>query len=147
MERGRFGATMCLEFPDPGTFTFSCTVHKFAGTVIVTDGATVPESPGAALVCPSSATGGNAFETYGAAAFALGDDPDTRLKYGPAADGTYARYFFKDGFDLEVEHPIGRVSVIGRFDGLRRRETSVERYQFNNFPDETAIHLGVAGQL
>ncbi|MEO8551134.1 MAG: hypothetical protein ABI678_14210 [Kofleriaceae bacterium] len=108
--------------------------------------------------------------------FAL-DDPDTRLKFGPKADGTYSSYFFKDGFYGEIEHPLGRVSLIGRFDGLRRRgnvvmasalsndasvlratagaairlisslqlKTSVERYFFSDFPDETAIHLGLAG--
>jgi hypothetical protein len=111
--------------------------------------------------------------------FALGEDPDSRLKFGPGSDGTYSDFFFKDGFDLEVEHPIGRVSVIGRFDGLRRRgnvlvggalsndsrilrgtvgiavrlvstvqlKTSYERYQFDDFRDENALHLGIAGQL
>ncbi|MEJ7601386.1 MAG: hypothetical protein WKG01_26015 [Kofleriaceae bacterium] len=111
--------------------------------------------------------------------FALGEDPEARLKYGPGSDGEYSDYFFKDGFDFEVEHPFGRISVIGRLDGLRRRgnvlldselssdtsvyrytaglafrllalvqlKASVERYQFADFQDETAMHLGVAGQL
>jgi plastocyanin len=30
-----FGATACLEFDASGTFSFICTAHSFAGTVIV----------------------------------------------------------------------------------------------------------------
>jgi hypothetical protein len=109
--------------------------------------------------------------------FARGDDPDTRFKFGPGSDGTHSTFFFKDGFDLELERPFGRVSAIVRLDGLRRRgnvlaasalsdrsrilrgtigvgvplvaslqlKASIEQYSFNDFADETAMHLGVAG--
>ncbi len=109
--------------------------------------------------------------------FAIGTNPDQTFKFGPAADGAYSNYIFKDGFDLEAEHPLGRVSLIGRLDGLRRRgnvllasalsadstllratagvaiklvaslqlKMSVERYFFNDFADELAIHTGIAG--
>lgn len=108
---------------------------------------------------------------------ALGDDPATRFKYGPGADGTYADFSRKEGFYLEAEVPVGPVELIGRWDGLRRRgnvaatsllrsdsallrytvgaairvlgglrlKTSVERYDFSDFDDELAIHLGIAG--
>ena len=109
--------------------------------------------------------------------FAPRPDPEAQLKFGPGANGIYSTFIFKDAFDVEAEHPIGRVSLIGRVDGLRRRgnvladsmlsnystvvrvtagvairlvstlqlKTSVERYIFNDFADETAIHLGIAG--
>lgn len=32
-----FGATSCLSFPEPGTYTFTCTRHGFMGTVVVSD--------------------------------------------------------------------------------------------------------------
>ena len=44
-----------------------------------------------------------------------------RWKYGPGPDGTYADYFVKDGFYLEGEVPVGRVELIARWDGLRRK--------------------------
>ncbi len=50
---------------------------------------------------------------------ALGADPSTRFKYGPVG-GSYAQYFYKDGYDFEIEHPIGRVTLLARWDGLRR---------------------------
>lgn len=83
----------------------------------------------------------------------------------------------KDGFYVEGELPVAdRVSVIGRWDGLRRDgnvlatsalssasslyrytaaaavklhsgirlKSSVEYYRFSDFPDELAVHLGVA---
>lgn len=107
---------------------------------------------------------------------ALGDDPATRFKYGPTS-GRYASYFFKDGFDVEVEVPVGRVQLLARFDGLRRSgnvlvnsslrsrsavlrytlaasvrlisslrlKTSLERYDFSDFDDEVAAHVGLAG--
>ena len=107
---------------------------------------------------------------------ALGADPASRFKYGPGPDGHYADYFTKDGFYAEGEAPIGPVSLIARWDGLRRRgnvlatsqlssdaslyrytaaiafrlvsgvrvKTSVEYYQFSDFADEIAIHLGIA---
>jgi plastocyanin len=30
-----FGATVCLEFDKAGTYSFICTVHSFAGTIVV----------------------------------------------------------------------------------------------------------------
>jgi len=106
----------------------------------------------------------------------LGGDPTSRFKYGPGADGKYADYFVKDGFYAEVEAPIGRFSLIGRWDGLRRIgnvlatdamsssasvlrytgalayrltsgiriKTSLEYYQFSDFANDVAIHLGIA---
>lgn len=108
--------------------------------------------------------------------FALGDDPGARFKYGPTR-GIYTNYFFKDGFDAEVEVPVGRVQLLARFDGLRRSgnvlansslrsrsavlrytvgtsirlvsslrlKTSIERYDFSDFDDELALHVGLAG--
>jgi hypothetical protein len=107
---------------------------------------------------------------------ALGDDPTTRFKYGPGKNGRYADFFVKDGFYVEGEVPVGPVSLIARWDGLRRignvlatselssssslfrytaggayrfhsgirLKTSVELYQFSDFANELAIHLGVA---
>lgn len=108
---------------------------------------------------------------------ALGDDPASRFKYGPGADGTYADFSVRDGFYVEAEQPIGRVELIARWDGLRRRgnvaatsqlrsesavlrytlgaairvrgglriKTSAELYDFSDFDDELALHLGLAG--
>jgi len=107
---------------------------------------------------------------------ALGEDPSTRFKYGPGADGRFDNYFIKDGFYVETEVPINRVALIARWDGLRRRgnvladselrsssavlrytaaaairvagglrvKTSVELYDFSDFADELAFHVGVA---
>jgi hypothetical protein len=106
----------------------------------------------------------------------LGATPGTTFKYGPGKNGQYADYFVKDGFYAEGEVPLGGVSLIARWDGLRRAgnvlatsqlssssfvlrytlgfaarvyaairiKTSVELYQFSDFPDELAIHLGLA---
>ena len=52
--------------------------------------------------------------------FALGDDPRSRLKYGPDSTGRIADSYLKDGFYAEVEVPVSRVELIGRLDGLRR---------------------------
>jgi len=30
-----FGQTTCIQFPDPGTYSFHCSVHGFQGTVTV----------------------------------------------------------------------------------------------------------------
>lgn len=107
----------------------------------------------------------------------LGADPASRFKYGPDLAGDYARYTFKDGFDVEAEVPIGRFQVIARWDGLRRQgnvlansalrsrsavlrytaaasvrlvsslrlKASLERYDFSDFGDEVAAHVGLAG--
>jgi len=108
---------------------------------------------------------------------ALGDDPTTRFRYGPGPDGTYSDFFTKEGWYAELEVPIGRVDLVGRWDGLRRRgnverssalrstsvllrwtaaasvrigetlrlKLSAERYDFSDFKDEIALHLGIAG--
>jgi hypothetical protein len=51
---------------------------------------------------------------------AIGADPATRWKYGPASDGRYDDHFFKHGFYAEAEVPVGRVDAFARFDGLLR---------------------------
>ncbi len=107
----------------------------------------------------------------------LGDDPIERFKYGPAADGRFANFSIKDGFDTEAELRAGPFTLIGRWDGLRqignvlatsdlrsksailrytaataynlsgalRLKTSVELYDFSDFEDELAVHVGIAG--
>ncbi len=108
----------------------------------------------------------------------LGDDPASRFKYGPGADGSFDRYSIKDGFYSELEAPVSdKVDLIARWDGMRRignvvvtsplRSTSailrytaalayrldmglrikssVEFYDFSDFEDEVAMHLGLAG--
>jgi hypothetical protein len=52
---------------------------------------------------------------------ALGSDPASRFKYGPGPDGEFADYFVKDGFYAEAELGLGRLDLVGRFDGLRRK--------------------------
>jgi hypothetical protein len=106
----------------------------------------------------------------------LGMDPATRFKFGPDATGRFDDWFTKDGFYLEAEAPTGPVTLIARWDGLRRTgnvlatsalssystiyretlamatrltatirlKTSVELYQFSDFANELAIHLGIA---
>lgn len=108
---------------------------------------------------------------------AIGDSPTERFKYGPKSDGTFANYVIKDGFDIEGELALGRVSLIARWDGLRqvgnvlatselrsrsailrytaaaaikltgalRIKTSLELYDFSDFEDELAAHIGIAG--
>ena len=107
----------------------------------------------------------------------LGDDPASRFRYGPGADGTFSTFSIKDGFDAEAEVRLGKLELIGRWDGLRRvgnvlatsemrsrsavlrytaaatykltgalrLKTSVELYDFSDFEDELAFHLGIAG--
>lgn len=108
---------------------------------------------------------------------ALGDDPASRFRYGPGPGGKYSTFAIKDGFDAEAEIRLGKLELIGRWDGLRRvgnvlatselrsesamlrytaaaayklsgalrLKTSVELYDFSDFEDELAFHLGVAG--
>jgi hypothetical protein len=108
---------------------------------------------------------------------ALGEDPATRFKYGPGPNARYSDFVIKDGFDAEAELKLAKLSLIGRWDGLRRignvlanselrsrsailrytagiaykisgalrLKTSVEWYDFSDFEDELAIHVGVAG--
>ncbi len=108
----------------------------------------------------------------------LGDDPASRFKYGPGADGEFDDFFLKDGFYSEFEIPVSdNFEVIGRWDGMRRFgnvvatsplrsesvmlrytaaiayrmsiglriKSSVEVYDFSDFDDEVALHLGLAG--
>ena len=107
---------------------------------------------------------------------ALGSDPATTFKYGPGTDGVFDDWFGKAGFYVEGEVPIGPVSLIERWDGLRRDgnvlasspltshsglyrytsgiavklrsgiriKSSVEYYDFSNFDNEVAVHLGIA---
>jgi hypothetical protein len=109
----------------------------------------------------------------------LGDDPDSRFRYGPGEDGRYDRYVLKEGFYGEVEVPVGDFELLGRYDGLRRRgnvaatsplrsksailrstaalayrlpgglrlKVSGEYYDFSDFDDEVAVHLGIAGSF
>jgi hypothetical protein len=107
----------------------------------------------------------------------LGDDPATRFKYAPGKDGEWDPYFLKEGFYTEAEVPLGKVDLVARWDGLRRRgnvvrgselrsdsavlrytvgatyqvrqalrlKLSAELYDFSDFDDEVALHLGIAG--
>jgi hypothetical protein len=109
----------------------------------------------------------------------LGDDPESRFRYGPGEDGVFDDHFVKDGFYGEVERQFGDFELIGRFDGLRRHgnvlatselrsrsallrytagvayrlpgnlrlKSSVELYDFSDFEDELALHLGIAGSF
>jgi len=106
---------------------------------------------------------------------ALGSSPESRFKYAPV-DGTFDDYFLRDGFYVEAEVPIQRITLIGRWDGMRRFgnvlansplrsksvllrytaamavevfsgiqvKSSFEVYDFSDFEDEIAIHLGIA---
>jgi len=108
---------------------------------------------------------------------ALGDDPAARFRYGPDDEGRYDDHVVKDGFYAELEQPVGDVTLVGRWDGLRRLgnvlatselrsnsvvlrytggvairlhgdlvlKASAELYDFSDFDDEVAIHLGLAG--
>ncbi|HTM22517.1 MAG TPA: hypothetical protein VL172_18475 [Kofleriaceae bacterium] len=107
----------------------------------------------------------------------LGDDPESRFRYGPDPSGHYDDFFLKDGFYTELEVPAGAVDLVARFDGMRRLgnvpvtsllraeslvvrytlaaafrlrqslrlKTSAELYDFSDFGDEIAIHVGLAG--
>lgn len=89
----------------------------------------------------------------------LGEDPETRFKYGPGRNGRFDRYAVKDGFYVEGLIPVlPRLELVARFDGLRRlgnvavtsplRKTSaVLRYTFG--ADVTIGHgvrLKLAGE-
>jgi len=106
----------------------------------------------------------------------LGDDPASRFRYGPGPDGEYDDFITKEGWVAELEVPVGRFDLVGRWDGLRRRgnvlqssrlrsesivlrstaalsyrlhgalrlKLSGEVYDFSDFDDEVAIHVGIA---
>ena len=101
---------------------------------------------------------------------ALGADPEARFRYAVVDD-----FFVKDGFNTEIEWPVGRFDLVVRWDGLRRRgnvlvssplrsesavlrytvaltyrlasslrlKASAELYDFSDFDDELALHLGL----
>lgn len=52
---------------------------------------------------------------------ALGDDPESRFRYGPGADGTFDPYFLKSGFYSELTFPLGPLEGVARVDGMRRQ--------------------------
>lgn len=53
--------------------------------------------------------------------FVVGDDPDSRFRYGPDASGEYPDFFLKDGFYVDANLPVSaRLELVARFDGLRR---------------------------
>lgn len=78
--------------------------------------------------------------------FAVGDNPGLELKYGPL-DGGYAHYFYKDGFDFEIEHPIDRVTLIARFDGLRQRGNVLATSTLSDRSTLTRYTVGVSIRL
>ena len=89
---------------------------------------------------------------------ALGSDPASRFKFGPKADGTFDDFFVKEGFYVETEVPIGKVALIARWDGLRRRgnvlassplddRTSLLRYTVGTAIRFGTLRLKVSGEL
>lgn len=53
--------------------------------------------------------------------FPLGDDPNSKFRYGPNRNGEYDNFFIKDGFYIEGTMPVsGRLELVARVDGLRR---------------------------
>jgi hypothetical protein len=78
--------------------------------------------------------------------FAVGDNPGLELKYGPI-DGGYAHYFYKDGYDFEIEHPIDRVTLIARFDGLRQRGNVLATSTLSDRSTLTRYTVGVSIRL
>ncbi|MBE7453152.1 MAG: hypothetical protein HS111_31085 [Kofleriaceae bacterium] len=51
----------------------------------------------------------------------LGEDPAARFRYGPRGDGSFDPFVLREGFYAELEVPVGRVDLVARWDGLRRR--------------------------
>jgi hypothetical protein len=77
---------------------------------------------------------------------ALGDAPAQRFKYGPSKDGDYDPYFLKQGFDLELEAPLGdRVDAILRWDGLRRQGNVVRTSPLRS--DSAVLRYTVGGSV
>jgi hypothetical protein len=77
---------------------------------------------------------------------ALGDAPAQRFKYGPGKDGDYDPYFLKQGFDLELEAPLGdRVDAILRWDGLRRQGNVVRNSPLRS--DSAVLRYTVGGSV
>jgi hypothetical protein len=77
---------------------------------------------------------------------ALGADPAQRFKYGPGKDGTYDPYFLKQGFDVELEAPLGdRIDAIVRWDGLRRQGNVVRTSPLRS--DSALLRYTVGGSV
>jgi hypothetical protein len=92
--------------------------------------------------------------------FALGDDPDSKFRYGPNKNGEYDNFFLKDGFYVEGTMPVSsRLEVVGRVDGLRRmgnvtlnsplrRRSGVLRYTAGlNVVLDGSVRLKFSGEL
>lgn len=90
----------------------------------------------------------------------VGDDPETRFRYGPDESGEYADFFLKDGFYLELNLPLWtRLELVGRFDGLRRlgnvpiasplrKHSGVLRYTAGaNIVLDGSVRLKLSGEL
>jgi hypothetical protein len=90
----------------------------------------------------------------------VGDDPETRFRYGPDEDGEYDDYFLKDGFYVELNLPLWtRLELVARFDGLRRlgnvainsplrKRTGVVRYTAGaNIVLDGSVRLKVSAEL
>ncbi|MBZ0236575.1 MAG: hypothetical protein K8M05_29885 [Deltaproteobacteria bacterium] len=72
----------------------------------------------------------------------LGMEPATRFRYGPGADGRFDPWVLREGFYTELEVPVGRVDLVARWDGLRRRGNVVRTSALRS---ESAILRYTAG--
>jgi hypothetical protein len=90
----------------------------------------------------------------------IGEDPDTRFRYGPDEDGEYDDYFLKEGFYIELNLPLWtRLELVARFDGLRRlgnvainsplrKESGVVRYTAGaNIVLDGSVRLKLSAEL
>ncbi|HUQ02705.1 MAG TPA: hypothetical protein VM261_09435 [Kofleriaceae bacterium] len=73
---------------------------------------------------------------------ALGENPAMRFRYGPGSDGEFDPYVLREGFYNELEVPVGRVDLVARWDGLRRRGNVV---QTSSMRSESAVLRYTAG--
>jgi len=73
---------------------------------------------------------------------ALGMDPATRFRYGPGRDGRFDPYVLREGFYTELEVPAGRVDLVARWDGLRRRGNVITSSEMRS---ESAVLRYTAG--
>ncbi|MFT3698422.1 MAG: hypothetical protein QM831_35085 [Kofleriaceae bacterium] len=78
--------------------------------------------------------------------FDVGTEPLLTWKYGPTSAG-YSNYFYKDGYDFELEQPIGRVMAIARFDGLRRSGNVLATSQLSDQSTVERFTVGLAIKL
>ncbi len=77
----------------------------------------------------------------------LGPDPAMRFRYGPGMDGTFDPYFLKEGFYTELEVPVGRVDLVARWDGLRRRGNVVRTSELRSDTGLLRYTLGATFQI